>query len=171
MQTLRNAIRNIPDFPTPGILFYDITPLLQEPRTFQLAIDTLCNPYIGSQVDVVVGIDARGFLFAPAIAYKLGKGLAIIRKKGKLPFQTHAAAYSLEYGEAEVEMHVDAVQPGQRVLIVDDVLATGGTAKAAGELVRKAGGQVFEYAFLIELPGLGGRARLSPDGVHSLLKM
>ena len=170
MEILRNAIRTIPDFPKPGINFYDITPMLADARAFQTAIDGLADRYVGDKIDIVLGIDARGFLLAPAIAYKLGKGLTIVRKAGKLPHQTHSASYALEYGEATIEMHVDGVRSGQRVLVVDDVLATGGTARAAGELVRKAGGRVHEFAFLLELPGLGGRRRLEPEPAFSLLQ-
>jgi adenine phosphoribosyltransferase len=168
MELLRNAVRGIPDFPKAGIFFYDITPLLQDARAFQTAVDVMSDRYVGAPVDVILGIDARGFLLAPAIAYKLGKGLAIVRKRGKLPSKTLQASYALEYGEAVLEMHADAVKPGQRVLIVDDVLATGGTADAAGRLIKSAGGIVHEYCFLLELLALGGRDRLR-DPVYSVL--
>lgn len=170
MDLLRAAIREIPDFPKPGIRFFDITPLLADARSFQTAVDMLCDRYVGAGVDAVLGIDARGFLLAPAIAYKLGLGLAIVRKAGKLPYKTHRASYALEYGEATVEMHVDGIAPGARVLVVDDVLATGGTAKAAGDLVAAAGGRVHEFAFLLELPALGGRAKIAPAAAYSLLQ-
>lgn len=171
MDLLRSVIREIPDFPKPGIRFYDITPLLADARAFQTTIDLLCDRYVGAQIDAVLGIDARGFLLAPAVAYKLGAGLSIVRKAGKLPFKTHRASYALEYGEAVVEMHVDGVRPGARVLVVDDVLATGGTARAAGELVRAAGASVHEFAFLLELPALGGRAKIAPVGAFSVLQV
>jgi adenine phosphoribosyltransferase len=170
MDILRNAIRSVPDFPKPGINFYDITPMLADARAFTTAIDALADRYIGDKIDVVLGIDARGFLLASAVAYKLGKGLTIVRKAGKLPWQSHRASYALEYGEATIEMHVDGVKHNQRVLVVDDVLATGGTARAAAELVAKAGGRVHEFAFLLELPVLGGRRKLEPQPAFSLLQ-
>lgn len=170
MDLLRSVIREIPDFPKPGIRFYDITPLLADARAFQTAVDVLCDRYVGARIEAVLGIDARGFLLAPAVAYKLGAGLSIVRKAGKLPFKTHRSSYALEYGEATVEMHVDGVRPGARVLVVDDVLATGGTARAAGELVRAAGAVVHEFAFLLELPALGGRAKIAPTGAFSVLQ-
>src|ERR1035437_989946 len=164
---LRTAIREIPDFPKEGIRFYDITTLLKDARCFQLAIDALANPHIGEPLDYVVGIDARGFILGAALAYKLCKGLVVVRKKGKLPARTRSASYALEYGIDEVEMHHDALPPGSRVIIVDDLLATGGTAAATVQLVRDSGAAVVECAFLDELVSLGGRQRLDGSRVVS----
>ena len=169
-EDLRAAIREIPDFPKEGILFYDITTLLADPRCFQRAIDVLAAPHVGQPLDLVVGIDARGFILSAALAYKLCKGLVLVRKKGKLPAQTRTARYALEYGVDEIEMHHDAVPPGSRVLIVDDLLATGGTAAAAVQLVRESGGHVVECAFLVELESLRGRERLEGCTVVSLVR-
>ena len=169
-EDLRNAIREVPDFPKEGILFYDITTLLADPRCFQRAIDVLAAPHVGQPLDLVVGIDARGFILSAALAYKLCKGLVLVRKKGKLPAQTRTARYALEYGVDEIEMHHDAVPPGSRVLIVDDLLATGGTAAAAVQLVRESGGHVVECAFLVELESLRGRERLEGCKVVSLVR-
>jgi adenine phosphoribosyltransferase len=169
-EDLRTAIREIPDFPKQGILFYDITTLLKDARCFQRAIDVLAAPHIGGPLDYVVGIDARGFILGAALAYKLCKGLVVVRKKGKLPARTRSASYALEYGVDEVEMHHDALPPGARVLIVDDILATGGTAAATVQLVRDSGAQVVECAFLVELESLGGRRRLDGNRVVSLVR-
>ncbi len=169
-EDLRAAIREIPDFPKEGILFYDVTTLLADPRAFQRAIDVMATPHVGEPLDVIVGIDARGFILAAALAYKLCKGLVLVRKKGKLPAATRTARYELEYGVDEIEMHADAVAPGARVLIVDDLLATGGTASAAVQLVRDSGGHVVECAFLVELESLGGRRRLEGCKVSSLIR-
>ena len=166
---LRAAIREVPDFPKKGILFYDITTLLADARSFRRAVDALAVPHIGEPVDLVVGIEARGFILGAALAYTLGKGLVVVRKKGKLPARTRTASYALEYGVDQVEMHEDAVRPGARVIIVDDLLATGGTAAAAVQLVRDCGGYVVECAFLVELGSLGGRARLDGCEVVSLV--
>jgi adenine phosphoribosyltransferase len=166
---LRTAIREIPDFPKEGIRFYDITTLLRDARCFQRAIDALANPHIGEPLDYVVGIDARGFILGAALAYKLCKGLVVVRKKGKLPARTRSASYALEYGIDEVEMHHDALPPGSRVIIVDDLLATGGTASAAVQLVRDSGAHLVECAFLVELESLGGRKRLEGCQVVSLV--
>jgi adenine phosphoribosyltransferase len=168
---LSSKIRRIPDFPKPGILFYDITTLLKDPAGFQETIDLLALPWLEERPDYILGIDARGFILASALAYKLNTGLVVVRKRGKLPFKTESVRYALEYGEAEIEIHVDAVEKDKRVLIVDDLLATGGTAWAAVELVRKTGGIPIGTAFVIELTGLGGREKLKPLRVESLLKL
>jgi adenine phosphoribosyltransferase len=169
LDELREAIRDVPDFPKPGILFKDITPLLANPRLFKGAIDTFVAANAGRKIDKVVGIDARGFLFASATAYQLGAGVVPIRKKGKLPFTTESCAYALEYGEAIVEMHVDGIQAGEQVLLIDDLLATGGTAEAAITLIRSRGGHLVEVQFLIELGFLNGRSRLQNVPVQSFL--
>lgn len=161
LQQLASGVRDVPDFPKPGILFRDITPILINPDLFELSIEALMEPVRRERIDKVVGIDARGFIFAAPTALHLEAGLVLVRKKGKLPWQTHALAYALEYGEAEVEIHVDSIHPGENVLLVDDLLATGGTAAAAQALIRRIGGNLVATAFLIELEGLGGRQRLS----------
>ena len=166
---IQNAIRSIPDFPKAGILFKDITPLLADARLFAGTIDLLTADYSPGTVDAVVGIDARGFIFAAAAALKLNAGFVPVRKKGKLPYQTHEQDYALEYGTATVAMHVDALKPGSRVLLIDDLLATGGTAAAAAALVQKLGGTILEIAFLIELSFLEGRKKLKPFPVRSLV--
>jgi adenine phosphoribosyltransferase len=163
LQRLADGVRHVPDFPKPGILFRDITPILVQPDLFELSIQALMEPIRQERIDKVVGIDARGFIFAAPTALHLEAGLVLVRKKGKLPWQTHALAYALEYGEAEVEIHVDSIQRGENVLLVDDLLATGGTAAAAQALIRKVGGNLIATAFLIELSGLGGRSRLAGD--------
>ena len=159
-QQIDAAIRNVPDFPKPGIQFKDITPVLADPRLFAGAIDLLTEKFKPGSVDAVVGIDARGFIFAAAAALKLQAGFVPVRKKGKLPYQTHEQDYALEYGSATVAMHVDALKPGARVLLIDDLLATGGTAAAAVALVNKLGAEILEAAFLIELKFLNGRGKL-----------
>jgi len=166
---LDKAIRNIPDFPKPGIQFKDITPVLADPRLFAGAIDLLIQKHVPGTIDAVVGIDARGFIFAAAAALKLHAGFVPIRKKGKLPFNTHEASYELEYGSNTVAIHVDAVTPGSKVLLVDDLLATGGTAGAAISLLRKIGADIVEASFLIELGFLSGRAKLDHVPVRSLI--
>jgi adenine phosphoribosyltransferase len=166
---IEGAIRNIPDFPKPGIQFKDITPLLADARLFARTIDLLTDGFKPEHVDAVVGIDARGFIFAAAAAMKLKAGFVPVRKKGKLPYQTHEQAYDLEYGTATVAMHVDALKPGSRVLLIDDLLATGGTAAAAAALVQKLGGKILEISFLIELKFLNGRDRLKGHKVRSLV--
>src|SRR5262245_3527820 len=163
------AIRNIPDFPKPGIQFKDITPVLANPRLFSGSIDLLTNDFKPGSVDAVVGIDARGFIFAAAAAVKLGAGFIPIRNKGKLPYQTHEQAYDLEYGTNTVAVHVDALKPGSRVLLLDDLLATGGTAAAAATLVQRLGAQILEVAFLIELRFLSGRQKLTQFPVRSIV--
>jgi adenine phosphoribosyltransferase len=163
------AIRNVPDFPKTGIQFKDITPVLADARLFSGTIDLLINDYKPGSVDAVVGIDARGFIFAAAAAMKLGAGFVPVRKKGKLPFKTHEQDYALEYGSATVAMHIDALKPGARVLLVDDLLATGGTAAAAAALVKKLGAQIVEVVFLIELKFLNGRQKLNGYPVRSIV--
>jgi adenine phosphoribosyltransferase len=170
IEGLREKIRDIPDFPKPGIVFKDITPLLSDGRAFRGAIDLLGDRYRNSGVDVVVGVEARGFIMGSALAYTLNAGNILIRKPGKLPYQTHRTVYDLEYGTDALEIHQDAIRPGQRVLIADDVLATGGTVSAAVDLVRKLGGEIIELAFLIELTFLKGRERLTQYPVHSLIQ-
>lgn len=166
---IERAIRNIPDFPKPGIQFKDITPVLANPRLFAGAIDLLTEKHLLGSVDAVVGIDARGFIFAAAAAVKLKAGFVPVRKKGKLPYRTHEQDYALEYGTATVAIHVDALKPGSRVLLIDDLLATGGTAAAAAELVKKLGGQILEIGFLIELSFLHGREKLKGYPIRSLV--
>ena len=170
MEELKSRIRHVPDFPKAGILFYDITTLLQDPSGFRAAIDSLVLPFTGGSIDLVVGIESRGFIFGAAAADRLGAGFAPVRKPGKLPAATTKAQYSLEYGTDCLEIHDDAVKQGQRVLIVDDLLATGGTAKAASQLVKELGGTVHALAFLIELVALDGRQKLEGEHVHSVLK-
>jgi adenine phosphoribosyltransferase len=159
----------VPDFPKPGIQFKDITPLLADARLFAGTIDLLINNFKPGSVDAIVGIDARGFIFAAAAAMKLGAGFVPVRKKGKLPFKTHEQDYALEYGSATVAMHVDALKPGARVLLIDDLLATGGTAAAAAALVKKLNAQIVEISFLIELKFLNGRAKLKDYPVRSVV--
>ena len=166
---IENAIRTIPDFPKPGIQFKDITPVLADARLFSASIDGLTDGFRPGTVDAVVGIDARGFIFAAAAALKLQAGFVPIRKKGKLPFQTYEQEYALEYGTATVAIHVDALRPGSRVLMIDDLLATGGTAAAAAALVNKLGGRILEISFLIELSFLAGRQKLAGYPVRSLV--
>jgi len=166
---LQAAIRNIPDFPKPGIQFKDITPVLADARLFAAAIDLLTARFSPGRIDAVVGIDARGFIFAAAAAVKLQAGFVPVRKKGKLPYRTHEQDYALEYGQATVAIHVDALRPGARVLLVDDLLATGGTAAAAAQLVRKLDAQILEIGFLIELSFLNGREKLAGLPVRSLV--
>lgn len=163
------AIRNVPDFPKPGIQFKDITPLLADARLFSGAIDLLTEKFKPGSVDAVVGIDARGFIFAAAAAVKLNAGFIPVRKKGKLPYQTIEQDYALEYGSATVAIHTDALKPGSRVLLVDDLLATGGTAAAAAALVKKLGGEILEAGFLIELKFLNGRDKLKGYPIRSLV--
>ena len=166
---LAHAIRNVPDFPKPGIQFKDITPLLGDPHLFRACVDLLVGDFQAGAVDAVVGIDARGFLFAAAVALRLQAGLVPVRKKGKLPYRTYEASYDLEYGSNTLAIHEDAFRPGSRVLLVDDLLATGGTAAAAAELIQKAGGHILAIHFLIELTFLKGRARLASYPVRSLV--
>ena len=166
---LERTIRNIPDFPKSGIQFKDITPVLADARLFAGSIDLLTSGIKPGEVDAVVGIDARGFIFAAAAAIKLQAGFVPVRKKGKLPYQTHEQDYALEYGQATIAIHVDALKPGSRVLLIDDLLATGGTAAAAAELVKKLGGKILEIGFLIELSFLHGREKLNGHPIRSLV--
>jgi adenine phosphoribosyltransferase len=170
MDALKAAIREIPDWPKPGILFYDITTLLKDRAAFRTAIDSIIAPYRDSGIDLVVGVEARGFIFAPTVAYALNAGFVPVRKPGKLPAATHKVSYSLEYGTDSLEIHKDAVSPGQRVLIVDDLIATGGTAKAVADMVVQMGGIVVGVAFLIELEFLKGKEKLAGYGVSSTLR-
>jgi adenine phosphoribosyltransferase len=170
MDHLKAKIRHVADFPKAGILFYDITTLLQDAAGLRAAIDGLSMPFKDQRVDLVVGIESRGFIFGAAVADRIGAGFSPVRKPGKLPSATVRTTYDLEYGSDTLEMHEDAVTPGQRVLIVDDLLATGGTARATTDMVKRLGGQVHALAFLIELVALNGRARLEGETVHSVLK-
>src|SRR6478609_10678744 len=167
--SLRAAIRDVVDFPKPGIVFKDITPVLADAKLFRESISLLCETAGGAKIDKVVGIDARGFIFAAAVADRLGAGFVPVRKKGKLPWKTRQTAYSLEYGEAVVELHEDAVLPGESVLLVDDLLATGGTAAAAVKLLDELGANLVAIAVLIELGFLAGRAQLAPHRVVSII--
>jgi adenine phosphoribosyltransferase len=167
---LGSYIRDIPDFPKPGILFKDITPLLAEPRAFAEAVDRFAEHYATAGIDVIAAAEARGFLFAAPLALRLAKPFVPLRKPGKLPHTTHSFAYELEYGKAELQVHIDAIKPLARVLVLDDLLATGGTVAAACRLVEQAGGRVAECAFLIELTFLKGRERLKPHEVFSILQ-
>ena len=167
---LRRYIRDVPDFPKPGIVFRDVTPLLLEPAALEGAIEALTAPFRDQRVDRVLGIESRGFLLGVPVALALGVGVGLVRKAGKLPYQTHRASYELEYGTDTVEMHSDAVRPGQRVLLVDDVLATGGTMAACAELVEKLGGVVVACVFLMELTFLEGRSRLEGHTIHTILE-
>ncbi len=170
VEELKSLIRQVPDFPKPGILFYDITTLLKDPVGLRTAIDALARQYRDSPPELVVGIEARGFIFAPAVAYALGAGFVPVRKPNKLPAATERVEYALEYGTDSLEIHRDAVTPGARVLIVDDVLATGGTAQAVAKLVERLGGVVQGIAFVVELTFLGGRRKLQGYPVFSLLE-
>ncbi len=164
MKDLKHIIRDVPDFPKEGILFKDIAPLLTDPEAFRQTIDTIAEQWISQNIDVVVGIEARGFIFASALAYKIGAGLVIVRKPGKLPYKTYSVTYDLEYGTDSLEVHQDAIQPGQNVLIVDDVLATGGTVKAVSDLLRKFDANLLGVSFLAELTFLNGREKLDGCG-------
>ena len=168
--SLRHAIRDIPDFPKPGIVFKDITPLLSNGTLFARTIDILADRYRNQRIDTVLGIESRGFIVGAALAYKLGAGFCVVRKPGKLPYQTHSASYDLEYGTDTLEIHVDALPAKARVIIADDLIATGGTAAATAQLVSKLGAEVFECAFVIELAFLKGREKLKPHGVFSILQ-
>jgi adenine phosphoribosyltransferase len=170
VEKLRASVRDVPDFPKKGIVFKDITPILSDPALFRASIDLFLDRCRERKIDKIVGIDARGFVFGSAVAYELGVGFVPIRKRGKLPFKTDVASYSLEYGEAEMEMHVDAITPGEQIVLVDDLLATGGTSAAAAVLIRKAGGHLLEAQFLIELEFLNGRKRLESTPITSFLK-
>jgi adenine phosphoribosyltransferase len=170
MDALKQRIRHVPDFPKAGILFYDVTTLLQDREGFQLAVEAMAAPHMGKPIDLVVGIESRGFIFGSAMADRLKTGFAPVRKPGKLPSKTRRASYALEYGNDALEIHEDAAARGQRVLIVDDLLATGGTASATVGLVRALGADVVGVQFLIELAGLGGRQKLAGENVHAVLE-
>jgi adenine phosphoribosyltransferase len=170
MNALKERIRHVPDFPKPGILFYDVTTLLKDREGFQMAVEAMAQPHLGRQVDLVVGIESRGFIFGSAIADRLRTGFAPVRKLGKLPARTRRASYALEYGTDSLEIHEDAAAKGQRVLIVDDLLATGGTAAATVSLVRGLGADVVAVQFLIELVALGGREKLVGETVDTVLQ-
>jgi len=168
-ESLKAKIRHVPDFPKPGILFYDVTTLLLDPAGFRAAIDALAEPYAPGSVDTIVGIESRGFIFGAAVADRLGAGFVPVRKPGKLPAATRQVSYDLEYGSDSLQVHADAITPGQRVLIVDDLLATGGTARATVDLVEALGATVVGMSFLIELTFLEGRRRLDGQPVHVVL--
>ena len=170
IQRLKDTVRDVPDFPKPGILFKDITPILAHPETFSIALDALAGVVEGQEIDKVIGIDARGFIFGAALADRMKAGFVPLRKKGKLPYRSHEVSYALEYGEATIEIHEDAVSPGEKVYLVDDLLATGGTAAAAIDLIQRLDGNLIAVSFLVELGFLDGRAKLG-DGapIHSIL--
>lgn len=170
MEALKERIRHVPDFPKPGILFYDVTTLLRDREGFRMAVDAMSEPHKAKGIDMVVGIESRGFIFGSAIADRFGTGFAPVRKPGKLPSTTRRASYSLEYGTDTLEIHDDAVQKGQRVLIVDDLLATGGTAAATVKLIRELGAEVVGVQFLIELVDLNGRERLANEDIGVVLR-
>ena len=163
---LRSHIRTVPDWPAPGVQFRDITPLLQDPKVFRVLIDAFVHRYMDRRPDVVAGLDARGFILGSVVAYELGLGFVPIRKKGKLPFTTVEETYELEYGSATVELHTDAVKPGQRVLLIDDLIATGGTMMAGKKLLEKLGATVIEGCAIVDLPELGGSQRLREGGLE-----
>ncbi|MEY2557730.1 MAG: adenine phosphoribosyltransferase [Verrucomicrobiota bacterium] len=170
IQKLRAAVRDVPDFPKAGIIFKDITPILSDGKLFRASIDAFLEQCRGKEIDKIVGIDARGFLFGSAVAYELGVGFVPLRKKGRLPYKTESAKYSLEYGEAEMELHIDAIERGEKIVLIDDLLATGGTSASAATLIKKVGGVLLEAQFLIELEFLHGREKLAPTPVISFLK-
>jgi adenine phosphoribosyltransferase len=170
MEALKKTIREVPDFPKEGILFYDITTLLKDPEALAASMDALSERYTGKDIDAVLAIEARGYIFGATLAYRLGAGFIPVRKPGKLPAETIQETYALEYGTDTIEMHADAVEKGHKILVVDDLLATGGTAAAACQLVEKAGGEVLECCFLIELSFLKGREKLGSRKVFSLLQ-
>ena len=170
MEQLKSIIRDVPDFPKEGIVFKDITTLLADAKSFQRVIDIMAHRYIDREIDLVLGVEARGFIMGSALAYKLGKGIVLVRKPGKLPYKTFSTEYELEYGTDELHIHQDAIKKGQKVLIADDLLATGGTVEAVIELIEKMGGEVVECAFLAELEFLKGKEKLKPHDVYSLLQ-
>jgi len=170
MLDLKKFIRDIPDFPKEGITFHDITPLLKNSAAFEAAIDRMAESLNGHKIDYLVGIESRGFIFASPLAIKLGAGLVIVRKPGKLPYVTINASYDLEYGTDSLEVHQDAIHDGSKVVLIDDLLATGGTAAAAGDLIEQLGGEVAGYCFLVELTDLGGKEKLAPRPVWSVLQ-
>lgn len=162
---VRNTIRSVPDWPKPGVIFRDITPVLQDPQSFRVLVDMFVYRYMRQRLDLVAGIDARGFILGSVLAYELNLGFVPVRKKGKLPFRTLAEEYTLEYGNASVEMHTDSVRPGQRVLLIDDLIATGGTMVAASKLLQRLGANVVEAAAIIDLPDLGGSQAVKNEGL------
>lgn len=170
VEELRDKIRDVPDFPQPGIIFKDITTLLKDPHAFRMMSDRFVEEYKNREIDIVVGIEARGFLFAPLLAYHLGAGVVPLRKPGKLPADTVSVEYELEYGTDALEIHADAIQPGDRVLVIDDLLATGGSASAACHLIEQLEGNIVSVAFLVELSFLNGRSRLSKYDIFSLIQ-
>lgn len=170
IEQLKSRIRDIPDFPKPGILFKDITPLVKDPASLRLAVHHLLHPFLGQNITAVAGMEARGFIFGSLVAWELGVGFVPLRKPGKLPYNVQSISYDLEYGSAALEVHIDALNAGDRVLLIDDLLATGGTAKASCELVEALGAEVAACGFVVELDGLGGREKLAPWPVHSLLR-
>ncbi len=170
MKELKDYIKSIPDFPSPGIIFRDVTSVIEDPEGFALAIDSLDKLLEGASYDVIAGAEARGFLFGSPLAYKNGKGFVLVRKKGKLPRETVEASYDLEYGTATIEIHKDAIKEGQKVVLIDDLIATGGTMEAAAKLVEELGGEVVKMIFLIELTDLKGRERLSKYDIDSVVQ-
>ncbi len=170
MEDLKSIIRDVPDFPKKGIIFKDITTLLADAKSYQRMVDLLSHRYVGQHIDKVVGVEARGFIFGSVLAYKLGAGVVLVRKPGKLPSNTFSKTYDLEYGTDTLEIHTDAIKPGERVLIADDLLATGGTMSAVVDMVESMQGEIVECCFLAELEFLNGRQRLPKDKVFSLLK-
>src|SRR6188472_4028831 len=170
VEKLHAAVRDVPDFPKKGIVFKDITPVLSDPILFRASIDLFLERCRGRNIDKIVGIDARGFLFGSAVAYELGIGFVPLRKKGRLPYKTESAKYSLEYGEAEMELHIDAITRGEQIVLIDDLLATGGTSASAATLIKKVGGELLTAIFLIELNFLHGREKLAPTPIISFLK-
>lgn len=169
MDILKTKIRDIPDFPKPGIIFKDITPLVQDPAMLKLAVEQLSKPYLNSNITAVAGMEARGFIFGSLVAWHLNVGFIPLRKPGKLPYDVQSVDYDLEYGTATLQAHIDAVRPGDRILLIDDLLATGGTAQASCELIKRLGGDVVACAFVIELMALNGRDKLANYPVHSLI--
>ena len=167
---LKTKIRDIPDFPKQGIVFKDITPLVQDPTSLRLAVDSLAEPFREHDITAVAGMEARGFIFGSLVAWQLGVGFIPLRKPGKLPYDVQSVDYTLEYGQASLEAHIDSIQPGDKILLIDDLLATGGTAKASCELVEKLGGEIVACAFVIELMILGGRNQLSSYPTYSLIQ-
>ena len=169
MERLKQHIRNIPDFPEPGIQFKDITPLVKEPAMLRLAVHQLIHPFLGEEITAIAGMEARGFIFGSLAAWEMGVGFIPLRKPGKLPYDVQSASYDLEYGSAALEVHIDALDKSDKVLVVDDLIATGGTVAASCELIEKLGAQIIGCAFVIELDGLNGRAKLQNRKVHSLI--
>ncbi|MDE5966150.1 MAG: adenine phosphoribosyltransferase [Lachnospiraceae bacterium] len=169
-KSVEDYVKTIPDFPEPGIMFRDVTSVVEDPEGFRLAVDALDELLEGVEFDMIVGAESRGFIFGAPLAYKRGKGLALIRKKGKLPRETISREYELEYGTAVIELHTDTIKPGQKVVLVDDLIATGGTIEAAAKMVEQLGGEIVKIIFLMELEGLEGRKRLADYAVESVIK-